>query len=247
MRRDHEIREGHCFSWLVLGGAPCPFVLKERATKRFGETVWEFYGATETGIVTILRPEDQLRKPGSCGKIAPGQQIRLLDAAGHDVPDGTPGEMWARNDWLAEYYNKPEATAKNMHDGFFSVGDIAYRDAEGYYFICDRKIDMIVSGGVNIYPAEIEAALTAHPAVADVAVIGVPDDYWGESVKAIVALLPATHATAEELIAFCGARLADYKRPRSIDFVSELPRNPTGKLLKKSIRDPYWKDVGRRI
>lgn len=232
---------------IILGGAPCPFVLKERATKRFGESIWEFYGATETGIVTILRPEDQLRKPGSCGKIAPGQQIRLLDPAGHEVPDGVPGEMWSRNDWLAEYYNKPEATAKNMHDGFFSVGDIAYKDAEGYYFICDRKIDMIVSGGVNIYPAEIEAVLTAHPAVADVAVVGVPDDYWGESVKAVVELLPGATATAEELIAFCGERLADYKRPRSIDFVRELPRNPAGKLLKKSIRDPYWKDVGRRI
>lgn len=232
---------------IILGGAPCPFVLKERAIKRFGEVVWEFYGATETGIVTLLRPEDQLRKPGSCGKVGPGQQIRLLDPAGREVPDGTPGEMWARNDWLAEYYNKPEATAKNMHDGFFSVGDIAYKDAEGYYFICDRKIDMIVSGGVNIYPAEIEAVLTAHPAVADVAVVGVPDDYWGESVKAVVELLPKASATADELIAFCNERLADYKRPRSIDFVSELPRNPAGKLLKKNIRDPYWQGVGRRI
>ncbi len=144
-------------------------------------------------------------------------------------------------------YEKPEATASNTRDGFFSVGDIAYRDAEGYYYLCDRKIDMIISGGVNIYPAEIEAVLIAHPAVVDVAVIGVPDDYWGESVKAVVELRPGASATDEELIVFCGERLADYKKPRSVDFVDELPRNPAGKLLKTLIREPYWKGVGRRI
>ncbi|HEV2582932.1 MAG TPA: AMP-binding protein [Ktedonobacteraceae bacterium] len=232
---------------IILGGAPCAYALKVRAIERFGEIVWEFYGATETGFVTILRPEDQLRKPGSCGTVGPGQEILLLDAEGNEVPDNVPGEMWARNDFLAEYYNKPEATASNTKDGFFSVGDIAYRDAEGYYFICDRKIDMVISGGVNIYPAEIEAVLTAHPAIADVAVIGVPDEKWGESVMAVVELLPGVSATAQELIEFCSARLADYKRPRSVDFVDQLPRNPAGKLLKTRIREPYWKDVGRRI
>ena len=239
--------EVHSLRSIILGGAPCPYVLKERAIERFGECLWEFYGATETGVVTLMRPEDQLRKHGSCGKVGPGQEIRLLDAAGNEVPDGMPGEMWARNDWLAEYYNKPEATARNMRDGFFSVGDIAYRDAEGYYYICDRKIDMIISGGVNIYPAEIEAALSAHPAVLDVAVIGVPDEQWGESVKAVIELRPGANATAEELLAFCGEHLADYKKPRSIDFVDALPRNPAGKLLKTLIREPYWKNAGRRI
>lgn len=232
---------------IILGGAPCPYALKARASERFGESLWEFYGATETGIVTLLRPEDQLRKPGSCGKAGPGQEIRLLDPAGNEVPDGTPGEMWARNDWLAEYFNKPEATARNTRDGFFSVGDIAYRDSEGYYYICDRKVDMIISGGVNIYPAEIEAALSAHPAVLDVAVIGVPDEHWGEAVKAVIELRPGTNATSEEIIAFCGERLADYKKPRSVDFVKELPRNPAGKLLKTLIREPYWAGSGRRI
>ncbi|HLJ33201.1 MAG TPA: AMP-binding protein [Ktedonobacteraceae bacterium] len=235
------------FRSIILGGAPCPHILKVRGEERFGKSLWEFYGATETGVVTLLRPEDQLRKPGSCGKIGPGQEIRLLDAAGNEVPDGTPGEMWSRNSWLAEYYNKPEATAGNTKNGFFSVGDIAYRDSEGYYFICDRKIDMIISGGVNIYPAEIEAVLAAHPAVADVAVIGVPDDRWGESVKAVVELRPGANITGEEIIAYCGEQLADYKRPRSVDFVEELPRNPTGKLLKTLIREPYWKGAGRRI
>ncbi|MEO8973791.1 MAG: AMP-binding protein [Ktedonobacteraceae bacterium] len=235
------------FRSIILGGAPCPYILKVRGEERFGKSLWEFYGATETAIVTLLRPEDQVRKPGSCGKIGPGQEIRLLDAAGNTVPDGTPGEMWSRNAWLAEYYNKPEATAGNTRDGFFSVGDIAYRDSEGYYFICDRKIDMIISGGVNIYPAEIEAVLAAHPAVADVAVIGVPDDRWGESVKAVVELRPGASATEAELITYCGEQLADYKRPRSVDFVEEMPRNPSGKLLKTLIREPYWKGTGRRI
>ena len=232
---------------IILGGAPCPHILKVRASERFGECLWEFYGATETAVVTLLRPEDQLRKPGSCGTVGPGQEIRLLDAEGREVPEGEPGEMWARNPWLAEYYNKPEATASNMRDGFFSVGDIAYRDSEGYYFICDRKIDMIISGGVNIYPAEIEAVLTAHPAVADVAVIGIPHEHWGESVQAVVELRPGASATDEELIAFCGERLADYKKPRGIAFVGELPRNPAGKLLKTAIRAPYWQSVGRQI
>ena len=232
---------------IILGGAPCPHVLKVRAIELFGERIWEFYGATETGFVTILRPEDQLRKPGSCGQVGPGQEIILLDVAGNEVPDNVPGEMWARNDSFAEYFNKPEATASNTRDGFFSVGDIAYRDSEGYYYISDRKIDMIISGGVNIYPAEIEAVLAAHPAIADVAVIGIPDERWGESVMAVVELRPGASATADELIAFCGERLADYKRPRSVEFVNELPRNPAGKLLKNRIREPYWKDVGRRI
>jgi acyl-CoA synthetase (AMP-forming)/AMP-acid ligase II len=232
---------------IILGAAPCPYALKVRAIERFGPCIWEFYGATETAFVTILRPEDQLRKPGSCGTVVPGQEIRLLNPAGQLVPDGTPGEIWARGPWLAEYYNKPEATAKSMKDGFFSVGDIAYRDSEGYYYICDRKIDMIISGGVNIYPAEVEAALSAFPAVADVAVIGVPDDHWGESVKAVVVLQPGASASAEELIAFCNERIADYKKPRSVDFVDELPRNPAGKLLKMKIREPYWAGTGRKI
>lgn len=232
---------------IIVGGAVCPYALKVRATERLGERLWEFYGATETSFVTILRPEDQLRKPDSCGKAVPSQEIRLLDAAGNEVPDGKPGEMYSRIPYLAQYYNQPEATARSMKDGFFSVGDIAYRDAEGYYYICDRKIDMIVSGGVNIYPAEIEATLFAHPAVADVAVIGVPDEQWGEAVKAVVELRPGTSTTAEELINFCRERLADYKKPRSVDFVDQLPRNPTGKLLKKTIREHYWKGAKRKV
>jgi fatty-acyl-CoA synthase/long-chain acyl-CoA synthetase len=232
---------------IFLGAAPCPYPLKVRAEKVLGQVLWEFYGATETGINTVLRPEDQVRKPGSCGQAVPGQEIRLVDAQMKDVPDGEPGEFLVRNTWLAEYFNNPDATMANTHDGFFSVGDVAYRDAEGYYFICDRRIDMIISGGANIYPAEVEAVLHAHPAVADAAVVGVPDDQWGESVKAVVQLRHGASATADELIAFCSDRLAGYKKPRSIDFVESLPRDAAGKLLKRAIREQYWAGAGRRI
>jgi acyl-CoA synthetase (AMP-forming)/AMP-acid ligase II len=232
---------------LILGAAPCPYALKVRAEAVFGKVLWEFYGATETGVNTVLRPEDQLRKPGSCGTAVPGQEIRLVGAGGEEVPDGEPGEFMVRNSWLAEYYNRPDATGNSLHEGFFSVGDVAYRDAKGYYYICDRRIDMIISGGVNVYPAEVEAVLHAHASVMDVAVIGVPDEQWGESVKAVVQLRPNATATQDELIAFCADRLASYKKPRSVDFVKELPRDAAGKLLKRSIREPYWAAAGRRI
>ncbi|MHB8589174.1 MAG: AMP-binding protein [Candidatus Dormibacteraceae bacterium] len=232
---------------IFLGAAPCPYELKVRGEAAFGQVLWEFYGATETGVNTVLRPEDQLRKPGSCGTAVPGHEIRVIGEDGREAPDGQPGLLMVRNSWQAEYYNRPDATGRSLRDGFFSVGDVAYRDAEGFYYICDRRIDMIISGGVNIYPAEVEAALHAHPAVMDAAVIGVPDEQWGESVKGVVQLRLGAAVTAAELIAFCAARLAGYKKPRSIDFVDELPRDAAGKLLKRAIREPYWTATGRRI
>ncbi len=232
---------------LILGAAPCPYALKVRAEALFGPVLWEFYGATETGINTVLRPEDQLRKPGSCGTAVPGQEIRLIRDDGSEAAVGEPGEFMVRSTWVAEYYNHPDATSQSLHDGFFSVGDVAYRDEEGYYFICDRRIDMIISGGVNIYPAEVEAVLHVHPAVVDAAVIGVPDEEFGESVKAVVQLKRDANVTGDELIAFCGERLAGYKKPRSVDFIDELPRDAAGKLLKRKVRDAYWAGAGRRI
>jgi acyl-CoA synthetase (AMP-forming)/AMP-acid ligase II len=232
---------------LILSAAPCPYALKVRADAVLGQVLWEAYGSTETVFNTVLRPEDQLRKPGSCGTAMPGQEIRLVDADGHEVRNGEPGEFMVRNSSLAEYYNRPDATGKSLNDGFFSVGDMAYRDDEGYYYICDRRIDMVISGGVNIYPAEVEAVLHAHPAVMDAAVIGVPDEQWGESVKAVVELRPDATVKADELIAFCAERLASFKKPRSVDFVTELPRDAAGKLLKRRIREPYWAGTGRHI
>jgi acyl-CoA synthetase (AMP-forming)/AMP-acid ligase II len=245
--QERRARDTTSLRAIILGAAPCPYALKVRAEAVFGPVLWEFYGATETGINTVLRPEDQLRKPGSCGTAVPGQEIRLVTDGGVEAEVGQPGELMVRNTWQAEYYNRPDATRGSLHDGFFSVGDVAYRDEEGYYYICDRRIDMIISGGVNIYPAEVEAVLHAHPAVMDAAVIGVPDDEWGESVKAIVQLREGASATADELIAFCAERLAGYKKPRSVDFVPELPRDAAGKLLKRKLRDAYWAGAGRRI
>jgi acyl-CoA synthetase (AMP-forming)/AMP-acid ligase II len=245
--QERQPRDVKSLRAVMLSAAPCPYALKERAEAAFGQVFWELYGATETGFNTVLRPEDQLRKAGSCGTALPGQDIRLVRADGTQAAVGEPGELMVRNSWLAEYYHRPDATEASLHDGFFSVGDIAYVDAEGYYFICDRRIDMIISGGVNIYPAEIEAALYAHPAVSDAAVIGVPDDQWGESVKAVVQLRPGMKATEDDLIRFCGERLAGYKKPRTVDFVAELPRDAAGKLLKRQIRDPYWAGAERRI
>ena len=232
---------------LIVGAAPFPFALKERAVAYFKDCLYEYYGATETFVNLVLRPEDQLRKPGSAGRPVAGHELRLLDEDGREVPPGVPGQLWVRNDGLAEYYGKPDATARSLRDGFFSVGDVAYRDEEGYFYICDRRVDMIISGGVNVYPAEVEACLVGHPDVADVAVIGVPDAEWGETVKAVVVPRPGAAPSAEELIAWCRDRIADYKRPRSVDFVKELPRDQAGKLLKRKIREPYWEGAGRNL
>jgi acyl-CoA synthetase (AMP-forming)/AMP-acid ligase II len=161
---------------------------------------------------------------------------------------GQVGTLWVRNPTLISgYYKKREETQECLRDGFFSVGDMARVDEEGFYYIVDRKKDMIISGGVNIYPAEIEAELRQHPAVYDCAVIGVPNAEWGEEVKAVVQLRPGAAACEEEIREFLAARVADYKRPRTIDFVDELPYNPSGKLLKRELRNRYWEGTGRTI
>jgi long-chain acyl-CoA synthetase len=245
--QEREPRDVSSLRAIILSAAPCPYALKVRAHKVLGEVLWETYAATETGFNTVLRPQDQLRKPGSCGTAVPGQEIRLLRDDGSEAAVGEPGEFFVRSSWLAEYYNRPDATAGSQRDGFFSVGDVAYRDEEGYYYVCDRRIDMIISGGMNVYPAEVEAALSAHPAVMDVAVIGVPDDEFGEAVKAVVQLRPGKGAASEELIEFCAERVAGYKKPRSVDFVDELPRDAAGKLLKRKLRERYWAGAGRTI
>lgn len=233
---------------LIVAAAPFPADLKRRAVEYFGPSVFEFYGASETGLVTLIGPDDLLRKPDSCGKVLQGVEVRLLDDDGEEVPDGTPGELWARSSGiLTEYYNNPEATQRSLRDGFFTVGDVAFRDAEGYIHICDRRVDMVISGGVNIYPAEIEAALAEHPGVQDVAAIGVPDENWGERVIAVVQRRDGASVEAEELDAFARARLADYKCPRAFEFVDEFPRDLAGKLLKRVLREPYWAEAGRKI
>jgi acyl-CoA synthetase (AMP-forming)/AMP-acid ligase II len=234
---------------LVVGAAPFPTELKRRVIDLFpNPCLYEFYGATETAINTIIGPEDHLRKPGWCGRVCPGNEIKLLDEEGREVPAGEPGMLYVRNPFLITgYYKKRAATEECLDAGFFTVGDVARVDEEGFYYIVDRKKDMIISGGVNIYPAEIESELRQHPAVYDCAVIGVPNEDWGEEVKAVVQLREGASADEEGIRAFLSERLADYKQPRSVDFVDELPYNPSGKLLKRELRKRYWEAAGRTI
>ena len=234
---------------LVIAAAPCPMRVKEQALAMFGPVLYEFYGSTELGVNTVLRPEDVLRKPGSCGRAAPGVELAILDDAGRPAAPGTPGELFVRryDGVFDEYYRNPAATAQTSRGEWMSVGDVAWMDAEGFVYICDRKRDMIISGGVNIYPAEIEDALHRHPAVEDAAVFGVPDPDWGERVHAAVQLRPGRGVTPGELLEFCRAHLADYKTPREVSFHEAFPRDTAGKLVKRLLREPYWTGRQTRV
>ncbi|MFQ5459098.1 MAG: class I adenylate-forming enzyme family protein, partial [Myxococcota bacterium] len=234
---------------LITGAAPCHHSVKVKTVELFGpDCFYEFYGATETGINTLLGPEDQLRKPGSCGRALAGNEIRIIGEQGEEVPTGEVGQLYVRNKMLITgYYKNREATEESLLEGFFSVGDMARIDEEGFIYIVDRKKDMVISGGVNIYPAEVESVLRTHPAVYDCVVIGVPDEEWGESLRAIVVLRPGQETSAETLSDFCRERLADYKVPRAFDFIDEIPHNPSGKPLKRELRDRFWKDRDRKI
>jgi len=234
---------------IVVAAAPCPTRVKEDAMRQFGPVLYEFCGSTELGVNTILRPEDVLRKPASCGRAAPGIELAVLDDDGRPVKPGEPGELFVRRypGVFDEYYKKPEATRQTQRGDWLSVGDVAWMDGEGFVYVCDRKRDMIISAGVNIYPAEIEDVLHRHPAVADVAVFGVPDDDWGERVHAAVQLRPGVAAGADELADFARRHLAGYKVPREMSFHAELPRDAAGKLLKRVLREPYWAGRASRV
>jgi acyl-CoA synthetase (AMP-forming)/AMP-acid ligase II len=234
---------------LVIAAAPCPMRVKEQALAMFGPALYEFYGSTELGINTVLRPEDMLRKPGACGRAAPGVELAILDDDGRPVPTGTAGELFVQrySGVFDEYYRNPAATAQTARGEWLSVGDVAWMDDEGFVYICDRKRDMIISGGVNIYPAEIEDALHRHPAIDDVAVFGVPDAEWGERVHAAIRLRGGHRVSERDLIDFCRDHLAGYKIPREISFHDEFPRDTAGKLLKRLLREPYWRDRSTRV
>jgi fatty-acyl-CoA synthase len=223
---------------IFSGGAPLPAGLALDVMNVLGDKLYNFYGATETGLVTLASPHDLRRSPGTIGRVLPGNEVRLVDERGRDVPIGEVGELFVRSPLLVEgYHADPEATRASMLEGYFSVGDLARRDARGCYFIEGRKRDMVISGGVNVYPAEVEAALDSHPAVAEAAVVGVPDREWGELVRAFVALRPGAECDASALKAHCRERLAGPKVPREIVFLPALPRNPTGKVLKRELRE----------
>ena len=230
---------------MVANAAPWPFALKEAYVEDFPpESLWEVYGSTELGVNTVLAPDDQLRKPGSCGRPAPMVEIALFDDDRNLITEPhLPGEVFIRASSVFETYHKAhDRYQADEHDGWHTVGDIAYRDEEGFYFICDRKKDMIISGGMNIYPAEVEAALERHPLVYEVAVIGVPSDDWGESVMAvIVPKTPesSTPLTVEDVEGFARTQLAGYKVPRFIEFIDEIPKTGSNKILKRALRERF--------
>jgi long-chain acyl-CoA synthetase len=235
---------------IVHAAAPCPIELKRRLFDWLGPVIYEFYGATEGGG-TLARPQDWLDHPGTVGSAWPGGDVKVLDDDGNEVPPGTVGTVYLKimgGDF--RYKGDADKTASNRRGDYFTVGDMGEMDADGFLYLRDRKIDLIISGGVNIYPAEVEGALLSHPAVGDVAVFGIPDDEWGEQVKAVVepsAGHDAGDALAEDLLAHCRDELAAYKCPRTIDFTDALPRDPNGKLYKRRLRDPYWAGRDRRV
>ena len=237
---------------MIANAAPWSMALKEQYLAHFPEeSLFEVYGSTELGVNCVLEPADQRRKPGSCGKAAPFVDVVLLDDDGKSV-DGTgaehTGELFVRSSaTFSSYYKADEKYEADRRGDFHTVGDIAYRDDEGYFYICDRKKDMIISGGVNIYPAEIEAALEAHPNIFDVAVFGVPNDEWGEAVHAIVVATPEGSLSGADVMSYAREHLAGYKVPRSVTFLPELPRTGSGKILKRELRAPFWAGHSRMV
>lgn len=244
---------------VVYAGAPMPTERLKEALRTFGPIFVQVYGLSEAPQPDLVLPKEdhvlegteaQVRRLASAGRPAIGVELRVVNQKGEDIQPGSDevGEIIIAGDHiLTEYWERPDATAEAIRDGWFYTGDLARVDEEGYVFIVDRSKDMVISGGYNVYPREVEEVLHQHPAVRECAVIGVPDPKWGEAVKACVALRPGMSVTAEELIAHCGRFLAGYKKPKSVDFFDELPKSANGKILKKVLREPYWQGELRRV
>ncbi|MBB5785059.1 AMP-binding protein [Nonomuraea jabiensis] len=228
---------------VIHTAAACPVAVKQQIMDWWGPVLYEYYGSTESAIAFAVKPHDWLARPGTVGRPAPTFEAKIVDEDGAELPPGEPGLIYVKSAMgTFEYRKDPEKTAASMLGEWYSPGDIGYLDEDGYLFLCDRRTDLIVSGGVNIYPAEIEAALLEHPAVADVAVIGVPDEEWGHNVVALVqpaaGVTPGPGLTAE-LLEHCGPRIARFKHPKEIEYRSLLPRTPTGKLSRSKVREDY--------
>jgi len=241
---------------IVYGASPIAERVLRDAMRVFGCQFSQGYGLTETtALATTLLPRDHsLALSGrpelllSCGRPATGTEIVIKDDEGSPLPIDAVGEICIRGPQLMSgYWNLPEETKKALRDGWLHTGDAGSFDADGYLYIKDRLKDMIVSGGENVYPREVEEVLFRHPAIADAAVIGIPNERWGEAVHAVVVLEDGAEVSSEEIVDHCRKELAGYKRPRSIDFVDALPRNPSGKILKRELREPYWADRERRV
>jgi acyl-CoA synthetase (AMP-forming)/AMP-acid ligase II len=237
---------------MIANAAPWSYSLKQQYLADFpSDSLWEVYGSTELGVNCVMKPEDQLRKPGSCGLAAPLVDIKLFDDDGNEVtgfgPEH-PGELFVRAaSVFSEYYKQPDKFAADRRGEYQTVGDIAYRDDEGFLYICDRKKDMIISGGMNVYPAEIEAALEQHPKILEAAVFGIPSEEWGELVHAVVVARSGETLIEAEVTAHCRDVLANYKLPRSIAFALELPKTGSGKILKRELRAPFWEGRASQV
>jgi long-chain acyl-CoA synthetase len=252
MKLPAEVRARYEVSSLrhvIHAAAPCPPDVKKAMIDWWGPVIFEFYGSTESGAVTFANSEDALKKPGTVGKIAPGAELRFLGDDGQILPQGEIGEIYSRIAGNPDftYHNKPEKRAEIDRDGFITSGDVGYIDGDGYVFICDRKRDMVISGGVNIYPAEIEAALHALPGVHDCAVFGIPDEEFGEALMAVIEPQPGVVLNLALVRSELKRQLADYKVPKQMEIQSNLPREDSGKIFKRRLRDPYWARAGRTI
>ncbi|NQU08676.1 MAG: fatty acid--CoA ligase [Candidatus Abyssubacteria bacterium] len=254
---DIEKRDFSNIRAIVYGASPMPVEVLRKGMEIFQCDFVQGYGQTESSaVLSILNAEDhvldgtpeQLKRLGSAGREVFGTEVRVIDENGNDVKPGQIGEVIGRGENVMKgYWKMPEATAEAIRDGWLYTGDLATVDEDGYIYILDRMKDMIISGGENVYSREVEEVLYEHPAIAEAAVIGVPDEQWGETVKAIVVLKEGQEASAEEIIDFSRERLAGFKRPRSVDLVDSLPRNLSGKVLKKILREPYWRDRERQV
>jgi long-chain acyl-CoA synthetase len=234
---------------VVHAAAPCPAEVKHAMIAWWGPVISEYYGSTESGALTFATPDDALKRPGTVGRILDGVELRFLGEDGEPLPQGKIGEIYSR---VADnpdftYHNKPEKRTEIERDGFITSGDVGFIDEDGYVFICDRKRDMVISGGVNIYPAEIEAALHTVPGVHDCAVFGIPDDEFGEALMAVVEPQAGVTLDVADIRAQLKTALAGYKVPKHLEILKNLPREDSGKIFKRRLRDPYWERAGRRI
>ncbi len=221
-------------------GSPLKISTKENYEKYFGTEIFSCYSASELGLVTLINSEEMSKYPGSVGRAALGREIKIVDDNGNELPPGEIGEIVVYGGGVCMgYYKNPEATKQAFHGKYMGVGDLAYKNEEGYVYIVDRKSDMILSGGINIYPAEIEAVMINHPKILEVAVIGVPDKKWGEAVKALIRLQPGVEADENEIIQWCRGKMADYRIPKSVEFVDDFPRTPVGKVQKNILKARY--------
>ncbi|MDH2424332.1 AMP-binding protein [Sphaerisporangium sp. TRM90804] len=246
LRLPGDVRKRYDVSSLrqvIHTAAACPVAVKKAMMEWWGPVLYEYYGSTEATIAFAVKPREWLARPGTVGRAVPGVQARVLDDDGADLPPGEPGTVYLRSSTSAFQYRKdPEKTAASRRGDWYAPGDIGYLDEDGYLYLCDRRTDLIVSGGVNVYPAEVEAALLEHPAVADAAVIGVPDEEWGHRVVALVQPVPGAPGgpgLTAALLAHCATRLARFKHPRVIEYHDELPRTPTGKISRHRLREEY--------